>query len=651
MREREALAGTTVADVIARADAFASRLTEPLATVGALAILTAACVTVADVLMRWLANSGVVALNEIISLFFAVAIAACIPAGLSRRVNLKVDLLKGALPGKFAAWLEAFGAFLLAVFYGLLAWRIETHAASLAAQGRTTVILGAPLAPFMYAVAALIALGAIVQAIVTVSETWKAMSGPETWSGGSRYAVGVVVVLLVALGAVVLYGVLDFHGLAGWVRANANLAVALSFILMWGCLLGLMPLAAVVGLIGLAGIATEIGWNPAFSAFSSEAVGFLTNSQVATLPLFLMMGSFAAVAGVSEDLYRLAQALFGGLKGGLAYATIGGCAGFGAVTGSSIATAATFGQVALPQMEKRGYSVALATGSVAAGGTLGALVPPSSPLVLYALLTESSIGQLFIAAMIPALVAIILYFGVIALQVRVFKNVAPDAQTSSLREVGDAVMRSGAVLLLFGVVIGGLYGGVFTATESAAVGAVGAFLMAWFRGRLNPKVFLQVMAETTGTTALIYGLIFGALTFSFFVAVSGVPELATAAIKGLALPPAMIVGLLLLVFLALGCVMDSFAVMIITVPIVTPVITGMGYDLLWWGIINLAVIETGMITPPFGLNVFVLKSLLPKTPISVVFRGVLPFVVADVVKLALFVIFPLIVLALPYSMR
>jgi len=625
-------------------------LSTPLASIGALAMLAAAGVTVADVLLRWLANAGVVALNEVIGLIFAVAIAACIPAGLAKKVNLRLDLLENALPPRFASWSDGFGAATLTAFYGILAWHIAKYAGSLAAQGQTTVILSVPLAPFVYAVACIVGFGAIVQIVVTLSAFAK-LRAPVSVRGGSPLAAAAVLAIFALLAAVVVYGIADFDGFAGWIRQNIGLAVALAFLLMWGCLLGLVPLASAVGLIGLVGMATIIGWAPAYSIFATEAVGFLTNSQVSTLPLFLMMGSFAAAAGISDDLYRLAQAVVGGFRGGLALATIAGCGGFGAVTGSSLATAATLGRVALPEMERRGYSVTLATGTIAAGGTLGALVPPSSPLILFALLTESSIGQLFTAAIVPALLAILLYFLVVGIYIRVAPGAAPAAQRTSKQELWEALKGSGAVVLLFGVVIGGLYAGIFTATESAAFGAVGAFLLALVRKRLKRGVFWRITAETTVTTALIYGLIFGALSFSYFMAASGVPETVTGIIKNLDLQPILIIALLLVVFLMLGCVMDSFAVMIITVPIVTPLITGMGYDLIWWGVINLAVIETGMITPPFGLNVFVLKSLLPRTSVATVFKGVLPFVLADLLKLALLVAFPFIVLALPSTMN
>ena len=411
-----------------------------------------------------------------------------------------------------------------------------------------------------------------------------------------------------------------------------------------------MPVAALTGLMGLAGTALFLGWRPAWSELASETVGFLTNPQVAALPLFLLMGAFAMVAGLSDDVYALTRAVLGRLRGGLGLATVGGCAGFGAVTDSSLATVATFRRIALPQMRAAGYAPHLSSGTVAAGRTLGALIPPSAPIILFALLTEASIGQRFVAAVVPGPLAVALYLATIALVVRLDPAAAPAPERRVPGARRAALRRAGPVAALFGTVIGGPYGGVFTATESAAVGAMGAFAAAHLRARLSRDRILSVMAETTAITAMVYLLIFGALTFSFFVGASQIPDMLTRWVGGLNLAPVLIVALLLVVYLLLGSVMDSFAVMIITVPTVTPLILGLGYDLVCWGILMLVVVETGLITPPFGVNLFVIRSVQPDVPLSTVFRGALPFVLSDFLRLALLVLFPALVLWLPHSM-
>jgi len=364
-----------------------------------------------------------------------------------------------------------------------------------------------------------------------------------------------------------------------------------------------------------------------------------------------MMGSFAAVSGMSDDMYRLGHVLLSRYRGGLALATIGGCAGFGALTGSSPATAATIGRVAIPEMRARGYSPALATGCCAAGGTLGPIVPPGSgPIIVFALLTEASIGQLFVASVGPAVLTILFYFATVMLYVRLAPGAAPPTRTRDPGELGATARQCVPVGILFALVMGGLYFGVFTDTESAAVGAFGAFLFAAWRGKLGRGAFWAVMAETTATTAMIYALIFGAQIFSFFVGVSTLTQSATAWVGSLNLSPLAVMAVILLGYLALGSLMEAFAVMVITVPIVTPLVLSLGFDLVWWGIIMLIVVEVGMIHPPLGLNVFVLKSITPDVPLWTIYRGVLPFCAADLIKLILLVLIPAITLWLPGTM-
>ena len=303
-------------------------------------------------------------------------------------------------------------------------------------------------------------------------------------------------------------------------------------------------------------------------------------------------------------------------------------------------------------MRERGYSPALATGVCAAGGTLGPLVPPGSgPIIVFALLTEASIGQLFVASVGPAVLAVLLYLLTISIYVRV----APGSAPSTTSHIDSAELRAALArcvpvgLLVFGV-MGGLYFGIFTDTESAAVGAIGAFLCAVLRGKLNRGSFFEVMVETTATTAMVYGLIIGAQVFSFFVSVSALTEAATAFVGSLHWSPLALMAMILVGYLLFGTVMESFAVLIITVPIITPLILSMGYDIIWWGIVMLCVVETGMIHPPFGINVFVLKGITPDVSLWTIYKGVTPFVVSDLIKLVLLVLFPIITLWLPHTM-
>jgi tripartite ATP-independent transporter DctM subunit len=646
-------------------------VTQRVAFVGVLAMLAVAFVTTVDILLRWLANAPIHGLNEIVGVGMAVAVVATFPAGASQRVNLTIELLQNRISDRAVAWLKVAAAALLLVFYVLLAWRIGVYAAKLQASAAETIFLRLPMAPFVWVIAAFVAVSALVQIVVVFVSVRFALAGVQDttgWSIGpaddrpqsaaralkvdSRavLAAGLATVVVAALAVLAIYGSLG--ALTAFARASPLIFVTIIIILLWVMLILYVPLAVVMGLLGLIAAIAYLGLEPALTVLGNESVQFLTNPAIAVLPMFLMMGSFAVVAGMSSDVYELAHKLLAHRRGGLALATIGGCAGFGALTGSSLATVATIGRVAMPEMVARGYTKGLAAGTVAAGGTLGALVPPSIPLVFYGLLTESSIGKLFVAAVVPAAVAVMLYLIAISIYVRLNPNVAPvQKERANWTEILHALRRAWAAVLLLTVVIGAIYTGICTETEAAALGAGGAFVAALARGRITRATLLQVMGETTATTALIYLIIIGVLTFSFSMGVTGLPQQMTAFVQELKLAPVIIVCAILLIYLALGAIMDSNTVMFVTIPIVTPVITGMGYDLIWWGIINLVVLETGLITPPFGLHLFVLKSIAGvDVPLGTVYRGVLPFVWADLIKLALLVLFPALALWLPSTM-
>jgi tripartite ATP-independent transporter DctM subunit len=518
-------------------------------------------------------------------------------------------------------------------------------------------MLGLPQAPFVYGAALLIGIGCLVQIIMAAGAIERALMQSSKYSQ-QKSPIAMSVFMVTMLGCIIALGIyltFNFPAASLWAQRHVGSEVFWAFIMMWALMLLLVPIAALMGLTGLVGAALLIGFPPALSAFATEAEGFLTNSQIATLPLFLMMGSFASVSDMATDLYDMAHVVLGRFRGGLALATIGGCAGFGALTSSSIATAALIGKVAIPEMRARGYSPALSTGVCAAGGTLGPLVPPGSgPLIVFALLTEASVGRLFIASVGPAILCVLLYFATVWLYIRIAPKSAPrrepDSARKGLMDIAKVTWKCKSVIFVFFLVMGGLYAGVFTDTESAAVGAFVCFGIAVWRGKLGGGRFWEVMAETTATTAMIYGLIFGAQTFSFFVAVSALAQNVTAWFGGLGWSPGWVMALLLTGYLFLGSLMESFAVMVITVPIITPLVLSMGYDLIWWGVIQMCVVETGLIHPPFGLNVFVLKNMTPDVGIWTIYKGVFPFVLADLTKLVLMVMFPGITLWLVNSM-
>ena len=429
------------------------------------------------------------------------------------------------------------------------------------------------------------------------------------------------------------------------------LGIAFMFVLI-----GLhIPIGVSMALAGLVGFGVLAGFGPAVSLFATEPAGVIANLDLAVIPLFLLMGSLAGVSGLSSDIYRLANAFIGHRRGGLALATIGGCAGFGAVCGSSIATAATMGRVALPEMIERGYAPTLASGSIAAGGTLGMLIPPSVIMVIYAFLAEQFVITLFIAALIPALIAVALHFVAIAIYVRVYPEAGPAGDRVAWPERFRVFAQSWAVLLLMVAVIGGIYGGVFTVTEAASLGVGLAFFFTVARGRLTRETIQQVMRETASNSALIYVIISGASIFTYFITATKMPDALVTEITAMELHPLMVILVLMVVYLILGSIFDTIAAMVITMPFVFPLIVSMGYSPIWWGVVLVMVIEIGMITPPIGLNVFVIFGVAKTIPLGTIFRGILPFLYADLVRLAIIILVPALTLWLPdllgYSLK
>lgn len=408
-----------------------------------------------------------------------------------------------------------------------------------------------------------------------------------------------------------------------------------------------VPVGIAMGVVGVIGTGLIIGFAPALTLLATEPSSAMAAEGLAVIAMFLLMGNLAHIGGLSGELYRLAYVYLGHLRGGLIFATVGACAGFGAICGSSVATAATMARIALPQMLERGYAKSLAAGSIAAGGTLGMIVPPSVVMILYAILTENSIIALFLAAIVPGLLAVMFYFVAVAVVVRRNPDLAPLGTRTDWRERRQATRQSWAVILLAGIVSGGIYSGVFTVSEAASVGASIALILALLRRRLNKRTFLAALGDTASNTGLIFVIIIGASVFSYFATLSGLPSATVDWIEGLGLPPLMVIAFLMLFYLILGALFDTIAAMVLTLPFVYPLVTGMGYDPIWWGVVNIVVIELGMITPPIGINVFVLHGMARDLPLRTIFRGVTPFVLADLARLVVLILFPPLSLWLP----
>ena len=456
-----------------------------------------------------------------------------------------------------------------------------------------------------------------------------------------------------------------------------------------------IPIALSMGIVGIVGYAYMRDWNWAVAFATAQTKIYETgrNYTLSVVPLFILMGNFVTRAGMSKELFRTANSFIGHFRGGLAMATIAGCAGFGAICGSSIATAATFAKVAYPSMKQYGYSDRLSTGAIAAGGTLGIMIPPSTIMVIYGIMTETNIGKMFAAGILPGILGALLlcaavqfitwrdpkagpggvrmpwherfatlqgigwFAGVAVALIAANKMgwIKSDnaAVVGAFAVFGLAMIYKGvtSVIALFVLVMGGIYGGVFTAVEGAAVGAVGAMVFAISRRVLGWKALYESLVESARTTSMLFLILIGALMFAEFVNITTMPTELMGLVTRFEVHPIMVVVAIMVIYVVLGTAMEELSMILLTVPIFFPLIVHLGFDPVWFGVLIVCVVEIGLISPPVGMNLFVLSTLLPQVPTSTVFRGVMPFVVADCIRLSILVAFPIISLYLPGLMK
>ncbi|MDF1551561.1 MAG: TRAP transporter large permease [Deferrisomatales bacterium] len=427
-------------------------------------------------------------------------------------------------------------------------------------------------------------------------------------------------------------------GLAGTVIMFALLALG-------------MPIAFALMLVGFGGISYLASVQAALPVVARTVYEVSSYYPYTVIPLFIVMGGFAGSSGLTRDLYGAFEKWLRRLPGGLGIATIGACAGFSAVSGSSVATAAAMGTVALPEMKRYGYHPRLATGTVAAGGTLGFLIPPSIGFVVYGMLTEQSIGKLLVAGMFPGLLLAAAYVAIIIFLVKLNPKLAPArAETVSWAQKFTALLGVWEPLLLFAIVMGGIYLGFFTPTEAGAVGATVLFLVSLVKGKVTWTNLVQALQEATRISVMVLFLVAGANVFSYFLALSTIPMQVATWASELAVSPYLIHVVILLIYLMLGCFLDAISMMVLTMPVIYPVITNLGFDPIWFGVMAVLMMEAGLITPPMGLNVFTVAGVAGDVRVETIFRGVLPFLLAIFVVVALITIFPQIALYLPAMM-
>ena len=431
-------------------------------------------------------------------------------------------------------------------------------------------------------------------------------------------------------------------------------AVLGGFVLLFLLLFLEVPIAFGMAFVGFLGFSILVGVSPALRSIGQLASDTVFNYDFSVLPLFILMGNFIAYSRISQDLYDASNAWLGHYRGGLASATVVACAGFSAVCGSSLATAATMTKVAMPPMRRYGYADSLASGAIAAGGTLGILIPPSVAFVFYGIMTQTDIGKLFAAGILPGIVGTLFYVGAVVVTTRLNPAAGPPGQRLPWIQRVYALKGVWGMLLLFALVMGGLYAGLFTPVEASGIGAGGAFLIALARRTLTWRLLVRILAESGRTSAMLFIILIGSLLFANFINVARFPNLIADWIKGAGLGPYAVMALIVLIYVVLGCILESISMLLLTVPVFYPIVVGLDFGLgspertlIWFGVIVVVVIEISLITPPIGLNVFVLKSLLPDTPLSTIFRGVTPFIIADCFRVAVLVALPVLSLLLP----
>ncbi|WP_119168447.1 TRAP transporter large permease [Algihabitans albus] len=424
----------------------------------------------------------------------------------------------------------------------------------------------------------------------------------------------------------------------------------IGFLLVFVLLFFGTPVAFGMIIVGVLGFAWVVGWFPGLAMLGQIAYETSLSASLSVLPLFILMGNFVSRAGLSRELYDCANAFIGHRRGGLAMATVLACGGFAAVSGSSMATSATMAQVSVPEMRKHGYADSLAAGSIAAGGTLGILIPPSVILVLYGIVTGTDIGALFIAGIVPGVIGLLFYLAAVRTITWINPEMGPPGPRADWRQRLRALSRIWGILVLFLVIMGGMYLGVFTPTEAAGIGAGGAFLFVLARRAMTWSMLLDTLVQTARTTSMMFILLIGAIVFSNFINVAGLPRELSNWVLSFEASPMLVMLCILAIYLVLGCLLESLSMMLLTVPIFFPIVQSLGFDPIWFGIIVVVVIEISLITPPIGLNVFVMKVALPDVPTTTIFRGVGVFILADILRLALLLLVPALVLFAPNLM-
>lgn len=615
------------------------KVVKPISLVGVgismVSLFSMVILLVANVIGRYVFLSPIPGTKELEEfLLVLVAFLGLAYTGL-RKAHVRVDLLIGNLPTWVGHVVDTVTGLMSLSLWVLMAWQSFSWAIKIVGPpALTSEILGIPKAIFAF----IMIFGMVLFSFVLIAQILRSINGAIAESRKKALLILPALAVIGSIAVVPLY--MDLP-----VSKNTLGLIGIGFLIL--LLFLRMPIGFAMGFVGFVGAGYIVGIDAGISSLGIAPYTTVENFFLVVLPLFFLMGSFCFVAKISRDLYDTCYAWFGNLPGGLASATIGGCAGFAAICGDSLATAAAMGRVALPEMRRYKYADGLSCGSIAAGGTLGILIPPSMGFIFYALITEQSVGKLFLAGLIPGILLASLFIISITIRSKLSPGLGPAGPATTMKQKIISLKGTWAVIVLFLLVMGGLYMGVFTVIEAGAVGAFGAFLLMVLKGRANRRTITEALLDTGRTMPMIIAILIGVSILGYFLAISQLPLKISAAVAGLDVHRLVILALILFFYLVVGCMLNIIPMILLTLPIFWPTIVGLGFDPIWFGVIMVIMMEMGQITPPVGMNVFVIAGIAETVPLGTIFKGIVPFLLVEILIIIILVLFPQIALWLP----
>jgi len=623
---------------------FLERFANPLSRItdiigrGILALMV--LLITADVVMRYFFNSPIKGSYELVQFMLSMIVFLGLAFMQTKKGHVSISLLTSKLSSSQRSVIGSATYLLCLITFALVSWRCILQAETLRISNTSSDVLSIPNFPFMY----IVAFGSIMICLIFIIDFIRSLDGvlkecehPWLWFSLD----GIFVLLLITIPVWLHWLPIDISR-----PAMGIIGIVLLILLLFSS----MPIGPVMALVGFVGFSYLVNTEASLGILGTSPFRTASNHSLSTIPLFVLMGLLCFHAELSKDVYTTIRNWVGKLPGGLAMSTVGGCAGFAAVSGSSMATAVTMGTLALPEMRRYKYDDGLACGCVAAGGSIGILIPPSIAFIIYAGLTEESIGKLFIAGIIPGLMEAVFYMITIYIMCKIKPELGPPGPSSTWKEKIFSLKDTWGILVLFILVMGGIYGGIFTPTEAAGVGAFGALVLGFIKRKLTRKKILIALADASKNTAMLLFMLIGAHAFSYFLTMTQIPFMLSDFVVGLPVANWVMVWAILFVYIILGCIMPIIPAIVLTIPIFLPVVTGLGYDPIWFGVIVVTMAEMGQITPPVGINVFALSGVAKDVPLGTIFKGIFPFLIADLIRVILVFLIPGLALFLPSLM-